>query len=115
MALDPLVSIITPTFNHEGFIGTCIESVQAQTYPHWELLILDDGSTDATGLVADRYAEQDHRIRVFHSENVGVFRLDETYNQALSHANGSLIGILEGDDVWEPDKLRKQLDALKKP
>jgi glycosyltransferase involved in cell wall biosynthesis len=112
MALDPLVSIITPTFNHEGYIGPCIESVQAQTFQNWELLILNDGSTDTTGQVADRYAEKDHRIRVYHSENVGVFRLDETYNRALSQAGGSLIGILEGDDLWEPDKLRKQVDAL---
>lgn len=112
MAAQPLVSIITPTFNHGDFIGRCIESVLGQTYSDWELLIVDDGSTDQTGPIADRYAGADGRIRVFHRENVGVFRLSETYNHALSHAKGSFVAILEGDDLWMPDKLRLQVDAL---
>jgi glycosyltransferase involved in cell wall biosynthesis len=112
MAYRPLVSIITPTFNHADYIGPCIDSVLAQTYPNWELLIVNDGSTDDTGSVADRYARADPRIRVFHQDNVGVFRLNETYNRALAEAGGSLTGILEGDDLWLPEKLQLQVDAL---
>lgn len=112
MASRPLVSIVTPTFNHADYIGSCIESVLAQTYPNWELLVVNDGSTDGTGETADRYAGRDARIRVFHQENVGVFRLDETYNFALSQAKGDLVGILEGDDLWLPRKLEVQIDAL---
>ena len=112
MAFRPLVSIITPTFNHAEFIGPCIESVLSQTYSDWELLIVNDGSDDATGSVAERYAQADDRIDIFNRENIGVFRLNETYNLALSRARGDLVGILEGDDVWAPEKLRLQVEAL---
>lgn len=106
------VSIITPTFNHEGFIGACIESVQSQTYPHWEMIIVDDGSTDNTAAIAQKYAAVDNRIRVFVQENVGILRLAETYNFGLSNALGEWIAVLEGDDLWMPDKLQLQMDAV---
>ncbi|HUF10721.1 MAG TPA: glycosyltransferase family A protein [Rhodothermales bacterium] len=112
MAFRPLVSIITPTFNHAEFIGPCIESVLSQTYANWELLIVNDGSDDATGSIAERYAQADDRIQIFNRGNIGVFRLNETYNLALSRARGDLVGILEGDDLWTPEKLRLQVEAL---
>lgn len=112
MPPNPLVTIVTPTFNHASFIGPCIESVIAQTYPDWELLIVNDGSNDATGAVAERYAKTEPRIHVFHRENVGVFRLAETYNHALERAKGAYVAVLEGDDVWHPEKLQRQVEAI---
>jgi glycosyltransferase involved in cell wall biosynthesis len=100
---SPLVSIITPTFNQERYIGECIESVLRQTYAHWEQIIIDDGSTDGTAKVIERY--KDPRIRYFYQENQGALELAKTYDRALSLAKGELIAILEGDDFWPQDKL----------
>ena len=101
-----MISIITPTYNHEKFIGQCIDSVLAQTCRDWEMIIIDDGSTDGTGDVARMY--KDERIRYVRQENKGIGRLSETYNAALSMAKGDCIAILEGDDYWPPDKLESQ-------
>ncbi|MDM7998652.1 MAG: glycosyltransferase family 2 protein [Dehalococcoidia bacterium] len=113
MEPKPLVSIITPTYNHEAFIGQCIESVLAQTYGNWEQIIIDDGSTDATGAVVARY--HDSRIRYVRQDNVGIWNLSKTYNRALEMARGGLVAILEGDDYWPPDKLEKQVPSLTDP
>lgn len=108
----PLVSIVTPTYNHAKFIGDCILSVQAQTYTNWEMLIVNDGSTDDTFAIASKYAREDSRIRLFDQKNVGIFRLAETYNFALSQSKGKYISILEGDDVWTSEKLQRQVEVL---
>ncbi|MEA2553841.1 MAG: hypothetical protein QOJ65_2017 [Fimbriimonadaceae bacterium] len=105
--MQPLVSIITPTYNHEDVLGECIRSVLAQTYDTWEMLIVDDGSTDKTHDVVAGFS--DHRIRYLRQENKGVHRLGETYNSALSVANGEIIAILEGDDYWPADRLAVQV------
>jgi glycosyltransferase involved in cell wall biosynthesis len=110
----PCVSIITPTYNHENYIADCIRSVQAQTFSDWEMILVDDGSIDMTLSVAQSFAKEDKRIKVFTQQNIGIFRLSETYNFALSHAKGKYIAILEGDDVWLPNKLALQLVALEK-
>lgn len=106
------VSIVTPTYNHKGFIGSCIESVQAQTFSDWEMIVIDDGSSDDTGEIARAYAAKDPRIKVYTRENVGIFRLAETYNFGLSKSSGDLIAVLEGDDVWTPRKLELQVEAF---
>lgn len=107
---EELVTIITPTYNHEDYIGQCIESVLSQTYTHWEQIIIDDGSSDGTAEVIAQYS--DPRIRYIRQSNVGIWRLKETYNRALKEARGNLIAILEGDDFWPPDKLEKQALAF---
>lgn len=112
MKSQPLVSIITPTYNHEQFIGQCIESVLAQTYPHWEQIIIDDGSTDKTREIIAQY--KDKRIRYIRQNNVGIWKLNETYNKALRCSQGELIAVLEGDDFWPPNKLEKQVYAFEK-
>jgi glycosyltransferase involved in cell wall biosynthesis len=104
----PLVSIITPTYNHERYIGACIASVQAQTYPSWELIVVDDDSNDSTWQIVQRYATGDPRIRAFRQTHKGIWRLAETYNFALAQARGELIAILEGDDYWPDSKLAIQ-------
>jgi glycosyltransferase involved in cell wall biosynthesis len=103
----PLVSIITPTYNHERFIGSCIESVLEQTFFDWEQIIIDDGSTDSTPDVVRRY--KDPRIRYFRRNHGGLSTLHQIYNQSLELARGEWIAILEGDDFWPKDKLEKQL------
>lgn len=108
----PKVSIITPTYNHENFIGQCIESVLAQTYPHWEQIIIDDGSTDRTGDIVAQY--KDERIKYVRQNHLGIWKLGETYNKALQYAQGEFIAILEGDDFWPPFKLEKQIPAFER-
>lgn len=103
----PLVSIITPTYNHQNVISQCIESVLEQTYSNWEQIIIDDGSTDGTADIVRRYS--DPRIRYFYQDNIGVEALAQTYNRALSLSHGDLVGILEGDDFWPPDKLSRSV------
>jgi glycosyltransferase involved in cell wall biosynthesis len=105
--IAPVVSIITPTFNHERFIGPCIESVLKQTYVNWEQIIIDDGSSDRTADVIRGYS--DSRIRYVYQENRGIEALPHLYNRALSMCRGDLIAILEGDDLWPPNKLSAQV------
>jgi glycosyltransferase involved in cell wall biosynthesis len=112
--MNTVVSIITPTYNHEKYLADCIQSVLDQDFQQWEMLIVNDGSTDSTAVVADRFAAQDSRIRVFHRKNIGIFRLSETYNFAVSQARGKYIAVLEGDDVWFRDKLSRQVACLEK-
>lgn len=112
MTPQPLVTIITPTYNHEKYISDCILSAQDQTFANWEMIIVDDGSTDNTYSVAKALADSDSRISVFTQKNIGIFRLSETYNFALNRAKGKYIAVLEGDDVWLPEKLSLQVTAM---
>ncbi|NDP20458.1 MAG: glycosyltransferase [Paludibacter sp.] len=109
---SPLVSIISPTYNHENYISDCIQSVQLQTYTNWEMIIVDDGSTDETYEIALSFAKNDNRIKVFTQKNIGIFRLGETYNFALLQSTGKYIAVLEGDDVWLPEKLELQVAEM---
>lgn len=87
--------MIVPVYNTEKYVGRCIESVQRQTYRKWELLLVDDGSTDGSGRVCEKYAAGDSRIRVFHNKNQGpaACRAD-----GVKYANGSLIMFVDSDD-----------------
>lgn len=106
----PTVSVITPTYNHERFIGQCIESVLGQSFPDWEMIIVDDESTDDTESIIQRY--DDPRITYVRQAHVGPYRMAETYNRALDRARGDFIAILEGDDLWPNYKLERQLAVL---
>jgi glycosyltransferase involved in cell wall biosynthesis len=110
---EPLVSIITPTYNHERFIGPCIESVLRQSYENWEMVIIDDGSSDRTADAIRNYS--DPRILYFHQENKGIGALADTYNRALRLSKGELIAILEGDDIWPANKLSELVPAFSDP
>jgi len=109
---SPLISIITPTFNHSAYINMCIESVINQTYSNWEQIIIDDGSTDDTFEKARNFSLIDERIKVINQTNKGIFRLSETYNLALGLCKGEFIAILEGDDYWYHDKLELQINEF---
>ena len=104
----PTVSIITPTYNHEQFIRDCIESVIHQTYSNWEMIIVDDGSTDDTGSIVKGYLDDD-RIEYIYQDNVGIWNLNESYNKALRRSSGEFVAILEGDDFWPETKLADQI------
>jgi glycosyltransferase involved in cell wall biosynthesis len=109
----PLVSIITPTYDHARYIGRCIESVLAQTEPRWEQIVVDDGSTDATAEIVNHFA--DARIRYVAQRHRGIAGLGDAYNLALDMARGEYVAILEGDDFWPQDKLERQLPAFEDP
>ena len=107
---QPTVSVITLTYNHQRVIGSCIQSVLDQTYQDWEMIIMDDGSTDNTESIVRGFS--DPRIIYVRQENVGAYRMVETYNRALEQARGEYIAILEGDDIWPPYKLERQVPLL---
>jgi len=106
----PLVSIVTPTYNHQEFIGPCIESVRKQTYSNWEQIIIDDGSSDRTAEVIGRY--NDPRIKYIYQSHTGIENLPQSYNRALAASRGELVAILEGDDIWPADKLSNLVPAF---
>jgi glycosyltransferase involved in cell wall biosynthesis len=105
----PAVSIITPAYNVARFIAGTIESVQAQTVQDFELIVVDDGSTDDTYNVVARYAYRDPRIAIVRQPNSGI---SAARNRALRTADGSAMAILDGDDVWLPGYLERQLAIL---
>jgi glycosyltransferase involved in cell wall biosynthesis len=86
---EPLISIITLTYNHEDYIAECIESVLCQTYENWEMIIVDDASTDGTPYLVEQYAKKDNRIKFIRNEkNNGPLFFDVTFNLALKEAKG---------------------------
>lgn len=92
---EDLVSVIIPIYNIEAFLPRCIESVLAQSYHNLEVLLIDDGSTDRSGEICDRFASTDDRIRVFHNANAG---LSSSRNFGLEHTSGKWISFIDGDD-----------------
>lgn len=106
-ALSPVVSVVMPAYNAEKYLGAAIESVLAQTDPRWELLIVNDGSTDGTAEVASRYTAP--RVSVFHQENGGEAA---ARNTALRHSRGRYIAFLDADDEYVPDHLQTTVAYL---
>lgn len=106
----PTVSIIMPAYNSQAFLKDSIESVLQQTFSDFELIIIDDGSTDTTADIANTYAKTDARI-LFHTQkkNQGVA---VARNRAIEMANGRFIAFLDSDDIWLPDKLERQLHFM---
>jgi glycosyltransferase involved in cell wall biosynthesis len=107
----PLISIVVPAYNREHIVGATIESVQAQTFKDWELIIFDDGSSDATIAVAQRFADADARIRVLSGPNGGVASARNRGRHA-TNANSKFVIFLDSDDLWLPDSLEALHAAL---
>lgn len=106
-----LISVIIPVYNIKEYLHRCIDSVITQTYGNLEILLIDDGSTDGSGLICDSYAEKDSRIKVLHKENGGV---SSARNLGLQNAKGDYIGFVDGDDVIENEMFQRLLDNAKK-
>ncbi|WP_196892727.1 glycosyltransferase family 2 protein [Aureivirga marina] len=109
--MEEKVSIITPCYNAEEFISQTIESVLAQTYQNWEMLIVDDNSLDNSISILENYVSKDTRIKLFKcKENQGAAH---TRNIALKKVTGKYVAFLDSDDLWKPTKLEKQIDFMK--
>lgn len=102
-----LVSVIMPAYNAEAYIEEAIRSVMAQTFTHWELIVIDDGSHDGTCAIVKRLMAEDSRIRLEQNPaNMGVAR---TRNHGLDLCRGDYVALLDCDDIWLPTKLEAQL------
>lgn len=111
MTYKPTVSIITPCYNASATIAETIESVQDQTYSDWELLIVDDCSSDSSAEIIQKYAKEDDRIRYFQTEKPsGSPSLPR--NVGIDNSRGKYIAFLDSDDIWLPDKLEQQMKFL---
>ena len=107
-----MVSIVMPTYNAVKYIQGAVESVLRQTYTDWELLIVDDGSTDGTEQMIQNLIKMDERVKlVKNRENIGVA---ETRNRGVELAKGEWIAFLDSDDIWHPNKLQEQLELYQR-
>lgn len=107
---EGLVSIITPVYNGEKYISETIDSVIKQTYPDWEMIVVDDGSKDGSAAIVRRYVEKESRITLLQQPNGGSA---SARNNGIRHANGQYIALLDSDDLWEQNFLRNQLALMK--
>ena len=104
-----LVSVIMPAYNAEKYILQSIESVIQQTYSNWELIIVDDGSTDGTAKIIKRKSENDGRIKYFYQQNS---KQGKARNLAIKNSSGKYLAFLDADDLWHPEKLFKQINCI---
>ena len=99
MIEDKMVSVIIPVFNVSDYLEKCVLSVIKQTYKYIELILVDDGSTDQSGIICDKYREKDNRIKVLHKQNGG---LSDARNAGIRIAKGEYISFVDSDDVISP-------------
>lgn len=104
-----IISVIVPVYNCERWLDECIESVLNQTFQEFELILVDDGSTDGSGMICDLYATKDERVRVFHKEN--GFGGGEARNYGIDKSRGDFIVFLDSDDCHKPDMLEQLYQA----
>ncbi|MFT3761947.1 MAG: glycosyltransferase [Pseudoxanthomonas sp.] len=108
-AAAPRVSVIVPVYNGERYIRQALESALAQTYRDFELLVIDDGSTDASAAIAGEFAARDPRVACISQANMGIVG---ARNTAMRHARGCYYALLDSDDMWMPDHLQRAVAAL---
>ena len=104
----PKISVLVPVYNTEKYIKKCIDSIKSQTITDWELILVDDGSTDDSGKICDEYAKQDEKITVYHKKNEGI---SATREFAVQHANGTYIQFVDSDDWIDADMLERMYEA----
>ena len=109
--MDSLISVIVPVYKVEAYLRRCVDSVIHQTYPHLEILLVDDGSPDGCGRICDEYAQTDSRVRVIHKENGG---LSSARNAGIDAAAGEYLAFLDGDDWLEPDAYEQMVGLAKR-
>lgn len=109
---DMLISVIVPVYNIESeYLERCINSICKQTYRNLDIVLVDDGSTDGSGAICDKFATEDNRIRVFHKENGGS---SSARNLGIKEAKGEYLGFVDSDDYIEPDMYELLADAIVK-
>ena len=106
---NPQISVLVAIYNVEKFLSQCINSILAQTYTNLEIILVDDGSTDTSGEICDKYATKDSRIKVIHKKNGGLV---SARNAGLDAASGKYIGFVDGDDWIEPQTYQTALELL---
>lgn len=110
----PYISVIIPVFNSERYLDTCIQSVLSQSFVDYEVILVNDGSSDSSPFICDRYAELDSRFKVIHKLNGGAA---DSRNVGLMHAKGQYIIFMDSDDFWKTDSCFQSLvyETLKTP
>lgn len=108
---NELISIVMPAYNSEKYICDSIESVINQSYENWELIVIDDNSSDSTFQIVEFFKEKDSRIRLY--KNLVNSGVSKSRNKAISLAKGNWIAFLDSDDLWTKNKLKKQVDMIK--
>jgi len=104
------VSVIVAVYNIEQYICTCVDSILNQTYKELQIILVDDGSIDDSGILCDEYKKKDTRIQVIHQKNQG---LSEARNSGLRLATGAWVAFVDGDDILHPDYILKLYDAVR--
>lgn len=107
---EGLVSVITPCYNGARYIAETMDSVLAQTYADWEMIVVDDGSEDSSAEIVHQYAERDGRIRLIRQENGGSA---SARNHGIREAEGQYIALLDADDLWKEEFLEEQISFMK--
>lgn len=107
--MQTLISVIIPVYNGEKHLSACLESVLIQTHENLEIILINDGSNDDSGMICDEYAKKDRRIKVLHQKNTGV---SAARNAGLDIASGEYIGFVDSDDTIEPDMFDKLMKAM---
>ena len=111
MNRESQISVIVPVYNVEKYLARCVDSILAQTYENLEVILVDDGATDRSGLICDEFASKDSRVKVIHKKNGG---LSSARNAGLETAAGEYIAFVDSDDWIEPDAYAHMMQLMKK-
>ncbi len=104
-----LISIIVPVYNIESYLPRCLETISKQTYQNLEIILIDDGSTDSSGSICDKFAKKDHRAKVIHQQNAGP---SGARNTGMAYASGEYLMFVDGDDYLHTDAVNTLWDAI---
>ena len=109
MGNNPLISVVVPIYNTEKYLIKCLDSIVNQTYKNLQIILVDDGSTDNSGMICDDYSLKDNRIKVIHKKNTGVL---DTRIVGLDASTGEYIGFVDSDDWIEPNMYEEMMESL---
>ena len=109
--MKPIISVIVPVYNVERYVKKCLDSILVQTFENIEIIVVDDGSTDSSGVICDEYAKRDNRVHVYHKTNGG---LSSARNYGIERATGRYLGFVDSDDYIDPDMYEVLLNNLLK-
>ena len=109
--MKPMISVIVPVYNVKKYVGKCLDSILKQKYENLDILVIDDGSTDGSSEICDRYAAKDKRVRVFRKKNGG---LSDARNFGLRKAKGNIVAFIDGDDFVKEDYISAMYEVMAK-